>query len=328
MQTPKPPPVAGCVLVPTKTDDGSLYVYAVGLDDALWTIKKSKGTWGASNRLDDSSFGGPDACSPNPGKIIVAYPGAGYRLTVKSFDYSNTISSRSGFGKIGSDPTVLCQSGDRVTLFVRGSNNTQLYWSYAENGAWPIKKVPDFLPIEDVAGKSCDKLCEDGLLVYPFGGAMKGSPDGVAFGGDNRAVFVRGTDDHIWWRVTFDNKTWAPWEDFSPLGGIRVTSDPTAVSRKPGEILLFARGENNMLWVTQYSKGKWTMWVPWGGVMAGSPDATSWGGNRVDVFYRGADGSLYHVWRDDTEALIKAPKIEKVPNMAIKNDPTAVGVKW
>ena len=56
--------------------------------------------------------------------------------------------------------------------------------------------------------------------------------------------------------------------------------------------------------------------------------ATSWGDNRVDVFYRGADGSLDHVWRDDTEALIKAPKIEKVPGMTIKNDPTAVGVKW
>lgn len=333
-----------------KADSGDLYVYAVGLDDRLWTIKKTKGVWGGRQQLAPVVGGGVDACSPNPGKIIVAFRAQNNAAYIGLFDYANGKHGWFNFiSKIGSDPTVLCQSGDRVTYFVRGHNNTGLYGTYAENGVWALMNIGDGdgLAIEDVVSKGgqassisfWDKITfagekfTDGTLMitgHPFQGAMKGSPDGVAFGGDNRAVFVRGTDDRVWWRMTSDNKTWSNWQEVSPSSGagIKITSDPSAVSRKNGEILLFARGENNMLWVTQYKGGAWTGWVPWGGVMAGSPDATSWGDNRVDVFYRNADGSITHVWRDDTDGLIKEPKSETVPNMAIKNDLTAVGVKW
>jgi hypothetical protein len=41
-----------------------------------------------------------------------------------------------------------------------------------------------------------------------------------------------------------------------------------------------------------------TGWQPLGGSLASSPAATSWGPNRLDVFAKGQDGALYHMWWD------------------------------
>ena len=41
-----------------------------------------------------------------------------------------------------------------------------------------------------------------------------------------------------------------------------------------------------------------TGWQPLGGSLASSPAATSWGPNRLDVFAKGQDGALYHMWSD------------------------------
>ena len=340
-------PVAGCqlapvdIFIPSGLEGGNLYVYVAGFDGALWTIKKNFGTWGNGKSLGGRGIIGLDACSPNPGKTVVMLRGTGNVLGSAIFDNSTGKSGWVNYSSlIGSDPGTACQPGDKVNLFVRGHNNNELYAAYAENGVWAQMYQLDggHPAIEDVAGKAAALKKKDesfwnfggaaftsGMLgASGLGGGMKGSPDGVSFGGNNRAVFVRGNDDYIWWRVTFDGK---PWEQFESLGGLKMTSDPTAVSRKPGEILVFARGEDNKLWVKQYLNGTWRAWLPWGGTVAGNPDATSWGGNRVDVVYRGTNGEVYHAWLDD--ALYgKEPKIEKIPGVITNADPTIVAATW
>jgi hypothetical protein len=47
----------------------------------------------------------------------------------------------------------------------------------------------------------------------------------------------------------------------------------------------------------------------------------------VDIFYRGADGEIYHAWSDNA-AIINEPKIEKVPGFQPKGDVTAIGATW
>ncbi len=243
-----------------------------------------------------------------------------------------------------------------------------VYGTGAENGVWASlfdgNKVGAGTPIEDVAAKAAapvnksfwDKLMPGGEPFFaemgmigagPMGGALKGNPDSVTIGG-KPYVFVRGTDDYVWWN-RWEGSKWSGWES---IGKMKVSSDPTAVVRKNGtEIWLFARGDDNQLWACRFN-GIWGSWVSWGGTLAGNPDATSWGGNRVDVFARSSDGKVLHAWRDDDEALVKTPQWETIPDgtlsnapsggpltpaqmapkafgkITIKNDISAVGAKW
>ncbi|KMT21117.1 DUF346 domain-containing protein [Clostridium cylindrosporum] len=41
---------------------------------------------------------------------------------------------------------------------------------------------------------------------------------------------------------------------------------------------------------------KWSNWEDLGGVLTAAPSACSWGKNRIDVFVRGTDKSMYHKW--------------------------------
>ncbi|PYE53643.1 hypothetical protein [Deinococcus yavapaiensis] len=343
-------------VVPQNLEGGNLYVYAVGMDRALWFTKKSYGAWGGWQRLGGKINGSPDACSPNPGKILVMLRANDDTIDGVTFDFVGKSATWSGYGsKIGSDPGLACAPGDKVSLFVRGHNNAELYATGAENGAWSSlyteDKVPVGLAIEDVqkraaqpVKKSLWQKYKDWVGGEPFyvtvpyvlgawglGGQIKGGPEGVIFGTpakQRQAVFVRGLDDFIWWRVTDDGNS--KWLNFESLGGLKMTSDPTVVPWRNGGLLLFARGMDNKLWVREFRGGQqWTAWFPWGGpVLAGSPDATSWGPGRVDVFARGADGQVLHAWRDDNDVLAKEPKWEIVPNGTVLSDPTAVGTTW
>ncbi|WP_139806971.1 hypothetical protein [Deinococcus hopiensis] len=59
-----------------------------------------------------------------------------------------------------------------------------------------------------------------------------------------------------------------------------------------------------------------------------APRRRAGGGNRVDVFARGADDHVIHAWRDDTGPLVQALQWERVPEGVIKGDPAAVGARW
>lgn len=40
----------------------------------------------------------------------------------------------------------------------------------------------------------------------------------------------------------------------------------------------------------------WSGWQSLGGIITSDPGAVSWGGNRLDVFARGADSHLWHIY--------------------------------
>ncbi len=289
----------------------------------MWSIKSTNGKWAGWQKLGGGLTGGIDACSPNPGKIITMFrANDGATIWQAVFDYTNSKGAWSSlYSKIGSDPSVTCGAGDKVWLFTRGFGNTAVYGTGAENGQWASlfdgNKVGAGTPIEDVAGKASapvkkslwDKVgdmlpggepffAEMGIIgAGPMGGAMKGNPESVTVGG-KPYVFVRGTDDYVWW-IRWEGSKWSAWES---IGKMKVSSDPTAVVRKNGsEIWLFARGDDNQLWAIRFDES-WGGWISWGGTLAGNPEATSWGGNRVDVFARSSDGKVLHAWRDDEEA--------------------------
>ena len=44
----------------------------------------------------------------------------------------------------------------------------------------------------------------------------------------------------------------------------------------------------------------WANWESLGGTLVGAPTVSSWSANRLDVFGRGTDNALYHIWWDGT----------------------------
>jgi hypothetical protein len=110
-------------------------------------------------------------------------------------------------------------------------------------------------------------------------------PGGAAY----HAVFVRGTDNAIWYR----------WLDFScaweSLGGCTYDS-PAVVSPEDGEIYLFIRGTDNAIWYRRMENYGWAApWVSLGGTVSSAPAAAYIHPDEVSVFVRGMDNHLW--WR-------------------------------
>jgi acylphosphatase len=94
-----------------------------------------------------------------------------------------------------------------------------------------------------------------------------------------------------------------------PTGLLTVKSNPTANSSADGRIEVFARGGDGHLWhIWQVARdGDWSDWkdlsrhrpLPGGDLLtlAGDPATNSSADGRIEVFARGADGHLWHIWQ-------------------------------
>jgi outer membrane protein assembly factor BamB len=122
-----------------------------------------------------------------------------------------------------------------------------------------------------------------------LGGTLTSSPDASSSGANAVNVFVRGTDNALWYR-TWNGTTWSAW---ATLGGT-LTADPSSVSQGANSIDVFARGTDNGIWHRNWNGTTWSLWDSVGGIATSSPDAASWGANRLDLVVRGTDYGLWH----------------------------------
>ena len=125
-------------------------------------------------------------------------------------------------------------------------------------------------------------------VMNAFGGGLSSAPDAVAVGSNQTAVFVRGSDNALWYRMR-TGSTWTAWQY---LGGV-LSSAPSAVSWGPNRIDVFVRGGDNALWSRTWNGTTWSGWQSLGGIITSAPDAASWGVGNLEVFGRGGDGSLW-----------------------------------
>ncbi len=123
------------------------------------------------------------------------------------------------------------------------------------------------------------------------GALVAGAPAACAQGSNSLDLFVRGTDNALWWE-RWNGTSWSNW---ASLGGV-LTSSPAATSPSSGAIDVFVRGTDNALWerTTTDGGGSWSAWTSIGGQIASGtgPAACSWG-SRLDVFVEGTNGALY-----------------------------------
>jgi Repeat of unknown function (DUF346) len=110
-------------------------------------------------------------------------------------------------------------------------------------------------------------------------------------------VFVKGTDNALWYRH-YQSGSWSSWKS---LGG-SLTSSPAAVSRSAGKIDVFVRGNDGALWTRATTNGgtSWSNWYKIGGQLAPNtgPAAYAWGDARIGWVVTGTNKALYHMWKD------------------------------
>jgi len=109
---------------------------------------------------------------------------------------------------------------------------------------------------------------------------------------DNLYLFVRGSDNALWYKYW----TGTTWTAPTSLGG-NLTSVPAATSPGNGVINVFVQGTDSSLWykTTTNNGASWSSWTPLSGVLAAgsSPAATSPGTRVIDVFVLGTDNGLW-----------------------------------
>jgi hypothetical protein len=109
---------------------------------------------------------------------------------------------------------------------------------------------------------------------------------------DNLYLFVRGSDNALWYR----HWTGTTWTASTSLGGI-LTSSPAATSPSSGVIDVFVRGSDGVIWTRTTTNGgtSWSAWTSIGGqTPSGTGPAVCSQGSGLDVFVQGTDGALWH----------------------------------
>ena len=61
--------------------------------------------------------------------------------------------------------------------------------------------------------------------------------------------------------------------------------------------VFFGYNKNNQLITKTWNGSRWSDWQNIGGTLTSDPAAVSWGPNRTDVFVKGTNNSMWHIWR-------------------------------
>jgi hypothetical protein len=308
-----------------------VFVYGRGKDNAIWYEMFDGTNWGDLKSIGGITEGTPDACSPEVGKVTVfaRIPPTG-ELFYKKLTLNSDNDPWQRFNTFfTSDPGVVCRSGGKADIFIRGYEDAAVWHAWYENGTWANRYQHTLPDPEAGSGTFHEAPSVNAIGAVSRGGEIVGGPDACSWGGQRLDVFARGKDEYIWHIYRDDQGVWHEWES---LGGLRMTSDPSAAARGNGQMSVFARGENNQLWTITYSlkTDHWGPWLPLGGILAGAPDATRTGDNRIDVFARGADNAMWHTaitFIGDNPDVPSSPGWESLGG-EFASDLSAVGVAW
>ncbi|MGO8670747.1 MAG: hypothetical protein ACLQVD_05205 [Capsulimonadaceae bacterium] len=219
-------------------------------------------------------------------------------------------------GGFNSNPTVLVNSDTRLEVFARGGAN---------NALWHNWQAP----------ASSQTWSGWVSLGGPMNDGIKSDPAGADNLDGRLEVFVRGEDNALWhiWQTLPHAGPWSPWASLgSPLDR-GITSDPAVFTNSDGRLEVFARGADNALWhnwQAPASSPTWSGWVSLGsplndGITSDPAVALNTNGH-LEVFVRGADKALWHVWQTNPHAgpWSAWASLDSPLNGGITSDPVAI----
>ena len=148
-----------------------------------------------------------------------------------------------------------------------------------------------------------------------------GSPAVAAVSGDDYHLFVRGSDDHLYWKHHRRGSS-AARQGWSDIGG-QIGSDPAAIAFPDGQVnvVFFGAQSGKLIHLRRRNGGRWSRWnyarddVPAGGIRplgdggVAGPAVTSPRPGELAVFAVRADGQLasVHLKRDGWTHWYTAP---------------------
>lgn len=197
------------------------------------------------------------------------------------------------------NPSIHTDPDGRLEIFAVGTdNNVYHIWQTSVGGNW----IPNWVefPILTSPTNPADTMQFTGNLS-------------IATNSDGRLeIFVRGTDNNIYhtWQ-TAANGDWIPnWVEMTG-NTVPFAGSPVVTMNSNGRFEVFVRGSDNNVYHTWQvaAGGDWiTGWAEMPTVTsptnpadtmqyAGDPDININADGRLEVFARGTDGSIYHIWQ-------------------------------
>ncbi|MFV8127042.1 hypothetical protein [Streptomyces syringium] len=244
-------------------------------------------------------------------------------------------------GGIFAEPSAALNSDNRVQAFVQGGANALwTIWETRDRGWSPWKKIegsriegaPHALRGRDGKIRVFYRTPDQHLEVVTqtavnahFGAPQRivtniGGDPAAALNGDGRIqIFFRGTDGALWYTRNQGLAYEAYTAPTSLGGGIHAT--PSPVLDGSGRIVVAVKGGNDTLYTIQQKASNaadaWDAFQQQTTGVTTRPSAVVDAASRVQIFYRGSDGSAWRVGQSDdydawqTSASLKGQIIER-----------------
>ena len=163
-------------------------------------------------------------------------------------------------------------------------------WSARYSGDITFDQTGAYKLRVNAADNAGVRLAVDGKQVASHWAAPN-HPEIVSLSLSQRAVFMRGTDDALWYRYWDSVTGWGNWIN---LGGV-LTSDPGACVRPgtSGRVDVFVRGTDNAVWQLVIDQDGVHPWYSLGGSATGAPHCAGWDINNLTLVVPGSGNLLY-----------------------------------
>jgi hypothetical protein len=283
--------------VSTSLATSQLDTFVRGTDNQIWH------NWIDSNNvsrwevLPGQVTSDASVVSPMPGVYAAYARGTDMSLVGNRYQNGAWTGWNSLGGKLAAEPAATAGNGYPM-VFVKGTDSHLWSWSGARPVVWQdLGGVLAAGPGATFARTEFDAFVQgaDRKLWswsdasgtaggwHLLGGVLADKPVPVSDAGGTVDAFVRGTDNALWhWNQS-------GWEK---VGGV-LANRPAAANRGT-RLDAVVQGTDNALWHAWSTSTGWTWEQILGAQLTIDPAAVSFGPNRVDVFIRSPDASLWH----------------------------------
>jgi hypothetical protein len=276
--------------VSTSLATSQLDTFVRGTDNQIWRNWIDVNNVSHWEPLPGQVTSDASVVSPMPGVYDAFARGTDMSLLHNRYQNGAWMGWNSFGGKLAAEPSASAGNGTYV-VFVKGTDAH--LWSFDINGWHFIGGILAAGPAATFARTETDAFLQgaDRALWYwssasgwhALGGVLADKPVATSDAGGKVDAFVKGTDNALWhWGQ-------AGWEK---VGGVLATR-PAAANRGT-RLDAFVQGTDNALWHAWSTGTGWTWEQILGGQLTIDPAAVSFGPNRVDVFIRYPDTSLWH----------------------------------
>jgi hypothetical protein len=274
--------------------DGRLEVFVHGTNSALYHRWQTtpNGDWSHQNSLNGILRSDPTVTRNWDGRLEVfvrnTLNGVSHRWqTTANGDWSEWENFSDTVNWVGGNIAAIAHNaGGGLNLFWRTPNG-RLAWKRqtGANGAWEAPRSLD----APTGGIRPLGIASD-ITVAEFDGQRSDA---------KLVVFVRGTDNAIWYRhQTSPNST--TWSNWISLGGT-WTGNVAVGTNWDGRLDLWVRAPNNFVYhtfqTTTDSTASWNGWSLFGGILISDPAVGVNRDRRLEIFGIGTDGALWHRWQ-------------------------------